>query len=109
VIQAIDELMTPGERKKGTAVEYWRRNQHRLAYKDVREKGLPLGSGAVASAVRRVINMRVKSPGTFWREDHVEGIIHLRAHSKAGRWCDIESAILSNSMWKPSARRRPAS
>ena len=76
---------------------------------DTRRKGLPLGSGAVESAVRRVINMRVKSPSTFWREDHVEGIIHLRAHSKAGRWCDIESAILSDSMWKPSARRRPAS
>ena len=106
VIESIEEFLTKRERKKGTAVGYWTRNRHRLAYSDFRQRGLPLGSGAVESAVRRVINMRVKSPGTFWREDHVEGIIHLRAHSKAGRWCDIESAILSNSMWKPRARRR---
>ncbi len=109
VIRAIEGLVTKSERKKGTVVKYWTRNRHRLAYKDFRDRGLPLGSGAVESAVRRVINMRVKSPGTFWREDHVEGIIHLRAHSKAGRWCDIESAILNNSAWKPAARRRIAS
>lgn len=109
ILRSIQELLTKGERKKGKERKYWTRNLPRLDYKKFREAGLPLGSGAVESAVRRVINMRVKSPGTCWREDHVEGIIHLRAHSKAGRWTDIEDAIVENSAWKPKARRRRAS
>jgi hypothetical protein len=45
---------------------------------------LSIGSGQVESAVRRVINLRFKAPGSFWTETTVSGLMHLRAACKAG-------------------------
>ena len=41
-------------------------NHDRFQYKTFREKGLPTGSGTVESAIRRVINLRIKGAGLFW-------------------------------------------
>ena len=46
---------------------------------------MPIGSGAIESAIRRVINMRVKSNAVYWIRDNAETIIRLRAWIKAGR------------------------
>ncbi len=46
---------------------------------------MPIGSGAIESVVRRVINMRVKSNAVYWRRDNAETMIRLRAWIKAGR------------------------
>jgi hypothetical protein len=42
--------------------------------------GLPIGSGAIESGIRRVINMRLKSNGMFWLAEHAESILQLRCH-----------------------------
>ncbi len=42
--------------------------------------GIPIGSGAIESSIRRVINMRLKSNGTFWLAEHAESILQLRCH-----------------------------
>jgi hypothetical protein len=48
---------------------------------------MPIGSGAVESAVRRVINLRLKSPCIFWTEETAEEmLLLLRAYYKSGRW-----------------------
>jgi len=57
-----------------------------LAYAKFREQGLPLGSGAVESAIRRVINLRLKGPGLMWLEDNAEGALVLRAAALTSRW-----------------------
>jgi hypothetical protein len=46
---------------------------------------LPIGSGAIESAVRRVINLRVKSNATYWLRENAETIIRFRAWIKASR------------------------
>ena len=58
----------------------------RMRYKQFESLGHPIGSGAIESAVRRVINLRMKGYGIFWIEDTAEGMIHLRSYLKAGRW-----------------------
>lgn len=109
IIESIRDLLTKTEHKKSAELDYWSRNAERLRFEAFRKRGLPNGSGAVESAVRRVVNLRLKGPSILWREDHAEGVMHLRAHSKAGRWDEIESVILDNSRWTPKARRcRPA-
>ncbi len=45
-----------------------------------------IGSGAVESAIRRVINLRMKAPGTFWKEDTAEIFLYLRSQMISGRW-----------------------
>ena len=49
-------------------------------------QGLPCGSGSVESAIRRVINLRLKAPGTFWTPAMAECFLFLRAQLVSGRW-----------------------
>ena len=46
---------------------------------------MSIGSGAIESAVRRVINLRVKSNAIYWLRDNAETMIRLRAWIKSGR------------------------
>ena len=49
-------------------------------------RGRPAGSGAVESAMRRVINLRLKGNGIYWREENAEAMLVLRAAVLTGRW-----------------------
>ena len=51
-----------------------------------RYRGRPLGSGAIESAMRRVINLRLKGNGIYWREENAEAMLVLRAAALTGRW-----------------------
>ena len=57
----------------------------RMDYSASRSRQMPIGSGAVESAIRRVINQRVKSNSTYWLRENAETMIRLRAWIKAGR------------------------
>ena len=41
-------------------------------------RGLPMGSGAIESAIRRVINLRLKGNSIFWAEENAEGMLQFR-------------------------------
>jgi hypothetical protein len=66
--------------------EYFIKNQHRMAYAQLMALKLPIGSGAIESAVRRVVNLRLKGPSLFWCRASAEAILLLRSYYKAGRW-----------------------
>jgi hypothetical protein len=65
-------------------------NKHAAAghmdYQRLRRRGLPQGSGAIESAIRRVINLRLKGPGLMWQEENAEGALALRAAAVTQRW-----------------------
>lgn len=65
---------------------YFVSNESRMQYAANRVKKFPIGSGVIESAIRRVINMRVKSPGSFWKLGFAETVIYLRAQLLYGRW-----------------------
>ena len=65
-----------------------------IRYAELRAEHLPIGSGVVESAIRRIVNLRFKSPSKYWREDHVAPLMHLRAILKSGRWEGFMSAFL---------------
>ena len=52
-------------------------------------QGWPIGSGAVESAIRRVINLRIKGPGIIWEEENAEAMVVLRAAALSGRWQEL--------------------
>jgi hypothetical protein len=58
---------------------YFLRNKEKMNYAELREQGLPIGSGAIESGIRRVINLRLKNNGMFWREEHAEEMLQVRA------------------------------
>lgn len=61
----------------------------RLRYPSFRRRGVPLGSGAIESTIRRVINLRLKGNGIYWTEDNAEAVFQLRAAVVSGRWEEI--------------------
>ena len=60
-------------------------NHDRFQYKTFRDNGLPTGSGTVESAIRRVINLRIKGTGLFWGREHAENMIFLRSLVLTGK------------------------
>ena len=69
-----------------TQMDYFVKNSARMAYEQLRGLKMPIGSGSVESAIRRVVNLRLKGPCTFWCKENAEAILLLRCYWKAGRW-----------------------
>src|SRR5271157_3982916 len=61
----------------------------RLRYDCFRNRGVPLGSGAIESTIRRVINLRLKGNSIYWTEGNAEAVFQLRAAVVSGRWEEI--------------------
>jgi hypothetical protein len=61
----------------------------RLRYNCFRARGVPLGSGAIESTIRRVINLRLKGSSIYWTEANAEAVFQLRAAVVSGRWEEI--------------------
>ncbi len=72
-----------------------------LKYNEVAKQRLPLGSGAVESLIRQVVNLRMKGNGKFWLKSNAEIMLHLRCQWIAGSWDNFCDSIF-NSFIKPS-------
>ena len=116
--RVVDDLVdlaasSPQNEKLNTEIAYLRKHGEagRLKYPTFRGLGLPLGSGAIESSIRRVINLRLKGNGIFWRDEHAEEMIQVRSQVITNRW-DARLAALrqhrrvdgrSNWHWSPRA------
>jgi len=69
-----------------TQRDYFIKNKSRMAYAKLIAMKLPIGSGAIESTVRRVVNLRLKGPSLLWCRANAEAILLLRSYYKAGRW-----------------------
>ena len=49
-----------------------------LDYARFRRRGVPIGSGAIESAIRRVINLRLKGNSISWKKENAEAMLVLR-------------------------------
>jgi hypothetical protein len=89
VVDELKTLVGPRPTKcQRTWLNYFITNgltHRRMDYSLSRGKNMPIGSGAIESAVRRVINLRVKSNATYWLRENAETMIRLRGWIKAGR------------------------
>jgi hypothetical protein len=107
----LEALRTLAPRQRGKAItralRYVEAHAHRMRYVTLETHKLPIGSGQVESAVRRVINLRFKAPGSFWTETTVSGLMHLRAAFKAGRWDEVMIGVVTGTYQTP--RFAPAS
>lgn len=89
VVMELEKLLS-GRRTKDQAtwMNYFRTHGisfRRMDYSTSRRNQMPIGSGAIESAVKRIINLRVKSNSTYWLRENAETMIRLRAWLKAGR------------------------
>jgi hypothetical protein len=68
-----------------------RRDQ--LNYAAFRDRGLPIGSGAVESGCKLVVEARLKGAGRRWAPDNVNPVVALRGVLCGGRWDERWPAI----------------
>lgn len=71
-----------------TEIEYLERHGEagHMDYAKFRKRKLPQGSGAIESAIRRVINLRLKGNSIYWQEENAEGMLVLRGLVLSRRW-----------------------
>lgn len=71
-----------------TEIAYLRRHGEagRLSYVSFRRQGLPCGSGAIESSIRRVINLRLKSNAMFWKGENAESMLQVRSQVVPDQW-----------------------
>jgi hypothetical protein len=90
VVEELTELAEMDGENEAARTEIAYLSKHgeagRLQYPTFRRLGLPLGSGAIESSIRRVINLRLKSNGMFWREEHAEEMLQVRSQVISRRW-----------------------
>ncbi len=65
---------------------YFGNQRRRMKYDEYRAAGYPIGSGAVESANRHLVGVRVKQAGMRWLEQGIKGVLALRAQLRSGRW-----------------------
>jgi hypothetical protein len=87
VIDSIHSICRGRKSKKLTTEKnYFVRNRSRMKYDEISSIGLPIGSGAMESAIRRVVNLRLKGASFYWLEETAEAMLPLRSYYKSGRW-----------------------
>ena len=67
----------------------------RLNYAQISAQKLPIGSGAIESLVRQVVNLRLKGNGKFWLPKNAEIMLHARCQWTAGAWNSFSDSILT--------------
>jgi hypothetical protein len=63
---------------------YFRTNAARMAYPTFRKRGLPIGSGAIESGAKHLVQLRMKRPGARWSEAGAQGVLNVRCQLLSG-------------------------
>ena len=89
VIEELDEVLKKlrGPRRKAVQAErnYLENNRERLDYKGAKERGEPLGSGAMESTCKQY-QARFHRSGQFWTTQGDEALMCLETFWRNGRW-----------------------
>lgn len=95
-----EAMLTDDQKECLRVINYIRHHgqQGHMNYGRYSLMGLPLGSGAIESAIRRVVNLRMKSNGIFWKIDRAEEMLMLRATVLSDRW--DESRLIAKEQMK---------
>ena len=94
--QILAQKHTRKQRKAMTTpFNYFNDQPQRFAYGQVQAMNLPIGSGAIESLIRQVVNLRLKGNGKFWLPEHAEILLQGRCYWAAGRWDTFCAEILT--------------
>jgi len=70
------------------AIKYFETHRHRMHYRDFRNRGMTIGSGAMESIHAWVFQPRCRLPGMRWSVQGANAMIRLRCSWASGRWDD---------------------
>ncbi|WP_431733803.1 hypothetical protein [Chondrinema litorale] len=73
--------------------EYYLKNLHRMYYGTLRKNGVFIGSGAIESAHRNVIQKRMKLSGQRWSIKGARAMLQLRVTKNRAKWDTVVDVI----------------
>jgi hypothetical protein len=88
VIEELKKMKTTKQKqkkKKESLEDYYQNNLKRMQYKTFKEQGLLIGSGAIESAHRDILQQRLKLSGQRWTKSGLQQIANLRILYKANK------------------------
>lgn len=74
-------------------IGYYRRNRDRMRYDEYLKRGYYIGSGAIESAHRTVVQRRMKLSGQRWSNTGAEHMLNLRVSSMSNKWGLVENLV----------------
>lgn len=88
VIKELSKMITTTqkqEKMRTALMDYYQNNLKRMQYKTFREQGLLIGSGAIESAHRDILQQRLKLSGQRWTKQGLQQIANLRILYKSNK------------------------
>ncbi len=101
VIRALRHLLgkvTSGKAEIERELAFFRKNRHRMRYRTLKDRKLPIGSGVVEAANKTLITQRMKRSGMRWRIPGGQAVLSFRALIKSGRFERAWEALVSTVM-----------
>lgn len=81
------------EKLRDSVCGYLESNRDRMDYASYRKRGLLIGSGAIESAHRTVVQKRLKRSGQRWSVAGAQQVLNLRVCSMSERWALVRQKI----------------
>jgi hypothetical protein len=75
--------------KKEALLTYLSNNSHRMSYKTFLENGYLIGSGAIESAQRTVVQQRLKRSGQRWTLKGGQQVLNIRTKKLSNQWNQV--------------------
>jgi len=89
VIKTLEKLPSKLEKLR-QLIGYYKNHEKRMQYHLFKEKGLLIGSGAIESAHKDVLQKRLKLSGQRWTKQGLQQMTQLRVAYKSGKWNQIK-------------------
>lgn len=90
VIDCLKQLPISANKKtelqKNKLINYYVKNKKRMSYSIFLKRGFLIGSGAIESAHRTVLQQRMKLSGQRWTKKGFQQIANIRAAKKSDKW-----------------------
>jgi hypothetical protein len=97
VIKNISKMETSANEKlfdtKRKLMNYYQKNSSRMMYKSFIDKGLLIGSGAIESAMKSVLQQRMKLSGQRWTKKGFQNLANLRVVYKSNQWEKVSELV----------------
>jgi len=95
-VDKIQNLSKVAQTAKDDLLRYYKNNKHRMDYANYQLNEWSIGSGAIESAHRVVIQKRMKLCGQRWGKN-AQPILNLRVINKSKKWDKIIKLVLEKS------------
>ena len=88
VIRSLQYLRDKHPRRERLATElaYFRKRRKRMQYAEMKEKGLPIGTGVTEAACKTLVTQRLKQSGMRWGKEGGQAILNLRGWAQSERF-----------------------